>query len=368
MMKSEIDARRSKVCNLMQQAGVQNLLIGPGADFAYLSGLQLQQSDRLTLLVLQDDGTTRLLAPSLEQAAISRDSTPEDFSDVIFWDDAQDPFDLLGNVIKTRSSLAVNGQLWSRSLLRIQERLKPQQIATSDQMIGKARILKSAFEIAELTTAAEAIGAVHQQIPALLKIGRSEHEVADDIRNLMRETGHERAEFVIVAVGPGGAEPHHEPGAAAIQPGQPIVIDIGGPIKSGYFSDMTRMYCVGEPSVAALNAIQAVQAAQELAVQSVSPGVMASTIDKVARDALSKAGMAEYFIHRVGHGIGLEVHEPPWLGAKDDVELASGMVFSVEPGVYRPGEYGVRIEDIVLVTASGVSRLNQTPRDLKIIE
>ena len=195
-----------------------------------------------------------------------------------------------------------------------------------------------------------------------------EAEVGADIAAAIVEEGHALADFVIVGSGPNGASPHHSLSDRVIESGDVVVVDIGGPIPSGYNSDSTRTYAVGTPRDADVAATYAVlQEAQQAAVDAVRPGVTASSIDAAAREVIAAAGFGEFFIHRTGHGIGLDVHEEPYIVAGNDLLLEPGMAFSIEPGIYQPGRWGARIEDIVVVTADGVEPMNRRPHELVVL-
>jgi Xaa-Pro dipeptidase len=198
-----------------------------------------------------------------------------------------------------------------------------------------------------------------------LRPGRTEAEVGADIATAIVEEGHEAAEFVIVGSGPNGASPHHDVSDRVIQSGDVVVIDIGGPVPEGYNSDSTRTYVLGEPTEPDVRAVYGVlQRAQQTAVDMIRPGVTAEAVDMAARRIISDAGFGDNFIHRTGHGIGLDVHEEPYILEGNDLPLEPGMTFSVEPGIYLPGRWGARIEDIVVVTDHGVASLNNRPHDL----
>jgi Xaa-Pro aminopeptidase len=368
MIANEISHRRAAVCQKMSEAGVDWLALAPSADFTYLTGLLAKQATRLTLLLLSVDGSAHLVAPKVDSSTFDNGHLGDSAYELLTWPDSQDPYELISTIVPAQSALAVNGDLWARSVLNLQTKLEPREVSLSEKIVGPVRIVKSDYEVAELKKAAAAISLVHAAVPDILRPEMSEREVAAEITSRMIAAGHDQAEFVIVASGPRGAEPHHDPSDEQIGRNQLVVVDIGGPMASGYFSDMTRMYSIGEPSQRALDVTRSVKEAQELAVQAVKPGVKASHVDQVARQHLVEAGLGEWFIHRVGHGIGLEVHEPPWLGAKDDLTLTPGMTFSVEPGAYLPHQFGVRIEDIVLVTPDGVQRLNTARHELVIVE
>jgi Xaa-Pro aminopeptidase len=173
-------------------------------------------------------------------------------------------------------------------------------------------------------------------------------------------------EFTLVGSGPNGANPHHEFGERVIEEGDMVVLDFGG-IVDGYSSDTTRTVHVGEPTDEERKVHEIVQRAQQAGFEAVRPGVACQEIDRAARRVISDAGYGERFIHRTGHGIGLTAHEPPYLVEGEELPLEAGMCFSIEPGIYLPGEFGVRIEDIVAVTEDGGRRLNTTPRELTIV-
>ena len=182
----------------------------------------------------------------------------------------------------------------------------------------------------------------------------------------MVRNGHTSADFTIVASGPNSASPHHEPTGRTILPRDAVVLDFGGEL-GGYFSDTTRTVVVGEPPRGFEAVYDIVRSAQEAAFRAVVPGALAQDIDRVARRIIDDAGYGERFVHRTGHGIGLEVHEPPYLVEGSDWELEAGTTFSIEPGVYLEGAFGVRIEDIVVVTDDGAERLNRSTHDLQVV-
>jgi Xaa-Pro aminopeptidase len=196
--------------------------------------------------------------------------------------------------------------------------------------------------------------------------GRRELDVAADLAESLRAHGHETVEFTIVGSGPNGASPHHEAGEREIRPGDAVVLDFGGRM-AGYCSDITRTVVVGEPEPELVRVHGIVRAAQQAGVEAVAPGVPCEAVDAAARAVIEEAGFGEAFMHRTGHGIGLDVHEPPYIVAGNRTPLEPGMTFSVEPGIYLAGRFGVRIEDIVAVTRDGVERLNEAPRELATV-
>lgn len=208
---------------------------------------------------------------------------------------------------------------------------------------------------------------MHARVPEFLVPGRTEAEVAADIEKAIVAEGHSEAAFIIVGSGPHGADPHHEHSDRELRAGDVVVVDIGGPYEPGYNSDSTRTYSLGEPSAEVAQHYSVLQRAQRVAVETVRPGVTAEQVDAAAREVLVEAGLGEYFVHRTGHGIGLSVHEEPYIVAGNDLPLRPGMAFSVEPGIYFPGKWGARIEDIVVVTDDGAEPLNQRPHELLVV-
>jgi Xaa-Pro aminopeptidase len=201
-----------------------------------------------------------------------------------------------------------------------------------------------------------------------LRAGRTEREVGRDIAEAILAEGHVTVDFVIVGSGPNGASPHHELSDRVIEPGDPVVVDIGGTTHAGYCSDETRVYAVGEPPAEFREYYDVLQEAQQAAVDAVRPGVTAEAIDVAARSVIEDAGYGEHFVHRTGHGIGLETHEEPYIVSGNTLRLEPGMAFSIEPGIYVAGSHGARIEDIVICTEDGVESLNKRPHDLVVLE
>ena len=234
-------------------------------------------------------------------------------------------------------------------------------------IMASLRMRKDLAEIDALRKAGAAIDRVHARVPDFLAPGRTEADVAADITEAIVAEGHSEVAFVIVGSGPNGADPHHECSDRVLQAGDVVVVDIGGPVEPGYNSDSTRTYSLGEPSPEIAARYAVLQRAQAAAVAAVRPGVTAQQIDAAARDVLVDAGLGEYFVHRTGHGIGLSVHEEPYIVAGNDLPLTEGMAFSVEPGIYFPGHWGARIEDIVIVTADGALAVNTRPHELAVV-
>jgi len=234
-------------------------------------------------------------------------------------------------------------------------------------ILGPLRIRKDAEEIASLIAAGAAIDSVHEQVSEILLPGLTERQVGREIHDAILEAGHATVDFVIVASGPNAASPHHDVSDRVIREGDAIVVDIGGTMPDGYCSDSTRTYALGEPDPDFLWMYAVLHEAQRAAVESVHPGMTCEAVDAVARTLLTEAGIGDLFIHRIGHGIGLQSHEEPYLVAGNALALEPGMAFSIEPGFYLEGRFGARIEDIVICTDDGVQSVNHRPHHLQII-
>jgi Xaa-Pro aminopeptidase len=344
------------------------LLLGPSADLAYLTGYRPPALERLTMLVLPAAGDARLVVPALE-APLARDHLGELEIEVAAWAETDDPVALVSDALAAagaaRGRLGVGDQLWASFLLRLQDALPGAGFGPASAVTRQLRMRKDPEEVEALARVAAAIDSVVEGLSGLRWAGRSEQALARDIEQAIRDT-HDECCFVIVASGPNAASPHHVPTGRVIGPGDPVVVDIGGRLD-GYCSDTTRTLVVGEPPPGFQELYALLHAAQLAGCAAVRPGVPASAVDAACRDPIAAAGHGELFLHRTGHGIGLEEHEDPYLVAGNDEPLEPGMAFSIEPGIYPRGHYGARIEDIVVCTDDGARRLNTTSRDLRIV-
>ncbi|MGH8932954.1 MAG: M24 family metallopeptidase [Egibacteraceae bacterium] len=348
----------------MAALGVDALLVGPGADLRYLVGYHALPLQRLTLLVARADGMHALFVHRLERLRAEESGAGSRVA-IHDFGETDDPFALVTRLLEgiaPDATLAAGDRLWATFLLALQE-VRPQaRWARASRVTRQLRMRKAPEEIAALRRAGSAIDRVHARVPGFLTPGRTEAEVGRDIADAILDEGHEEVNFVIVASGPNGASPHHETGSRVLSPGDAVVVDIGGTLD-GYCSDCTRNYLVGAVAPEGYpEAHAALEAAQEAACQAIRPGVTAQSVDAAARDLLTEAGYGDAFIHRTGHGIGLDEQEEPYIVAGNDLALEPGMAFSVEPGVYLPGRFGIRIEDIVVVTPDGGERLNLIER------
>ncbi|MFC4947769.1 M24 family metallopeptidase [Pseudonocardia sp. GCM10023141] len=349
---------------------VELLLITPGTDLRYLIGAVGASHERLTCLVLPAAGhraPPALVVPKLEAPGLAHLPLAELGVEIVTWTDGEDPHLLVSDLAGGPTTVAVADEMPAVHAFGVRDTIPEATFGLAGPVLRELRMRKDAAEVAELRAAGAAIDRVHARMGEFLKAGRTEAQVGADIAAAIVEEGHTEAAFVIVGSGPNGASPHHELSDRVIGTGELVVIDIGGPLPSGYNSDCTRMYAIGEPDTAVLDAYAVLQGAQQRSVDSVRPGVTAEQVDAAAREPIAAAGLGERFIHRTGHGIGLDVHEEPYIVGGNSRTLEPGMAFSIEPGVYLAGRWGARIEDIVVVTADGCERLNNNTHDLVIL-
>lgn len=363
-MIEALNDRLTRARSEMRSARLDALLITPGAWLRYLTGYDALPLERLTCLVLPVDAPATLVVPGLEEPAAKASSAGGLDLTITSWGETDDPVALASDMIPSATRIGLDDHMWAEKVLRFRALMPDAEQALASAVLSEMRQVKDASEIAALRDAGAAIDHVHANLPAWLAAGRTEAEVGRDIADAIISEGHVRADFVIVASGPNGASPHHETNDRVIEAGDVVVVDIGGTTAAGYCSDETRTYVVGDTPPGFAEKYGALLRAQEAAVEHVRPGVAAESVDAVARDILTDAGLGEYFVHRLGHGIGLETHEDPYLVSGNGQRLRPGMAFSIEPGFYIPGQYGARIEDIVTVTDDGVERLNLRPREL----
>jgi Xaa-Pro aminopeptidase len=349
------------------EAGLDGLLITPGPDLVWLTGYRPTAiTERLTVLVLAPDREPTLLVPSLERPD-AEDAVGAPSLAIVDWADGEDPFARAADYLSPTATMGIADSAWAMHLLGLQDAVPGSSYRSLTQSLPMLRAVKDANEIARLAAAGAAADATYEQILGVRFAGRKETDVAADLARLLRDFGHEQVDFTVVGSGPNGANPHHEAGDRTIEVGDAIVLDFGG-LMDGYGSDTSRTVCVGEPSADVRAVHEIVRLAQQAGVEAVRPGVACQDIDRAARSVITDAGYGEQFIHRTGHGIGTTTHEPPYMIEGEEQPLVPGMCFSVEPGIYLAGQFGVRIEDIVTVTETGGLRLNNTERDLQIVQ
>jgi len=367
-----LQQRLGRATQAAEAAGVDALFVTPGADLRYLTGYEALPLERLTCLVLPARGEPVLVVPRLEHAAAEA-SGAGDVVKIATHEETDDAFALATGMARDAlggdpAMVGVADRMWAEHVLRFRAALPQAQQVTAGGVLRPLRLIKQPDEVDALRRAGAAIDRVHDRMGEWLRPGQTEAQVARDIADAIVEEGHATVNFTIVASGPNGASPHHHTSDRVIEAGDPVVVDIGGTMPDGYCSDCTRTYVAGgsvDPEFARYYDV--LLAAQIASCESVRPGVTAESVDAAARDVITDGGYGEYFLHRTGHGIGLEEHEEPWIVAGNSTVLAEGMAFSIEPGIYLAGRHGARIEDIVVVTSDGVERLDTGPRELRTL-
>jgi Xaa-Pro aminopeptidase len=357
--------------------GAAALLIGQGSDLRYLTGHLAHPMERLTMLVLPADGDAAIVVPRLEaMAAAASPAGSRGLAEIMPWDETDDPYGIVASRVTIAttegSRLLVDGGLWALHTLALQRALPGRAFGLASEVLRELRMIKSPEEIERLRAAAHAADRAFEQIAHGRLVGRTEADVSREIGERLVAEGHDVAAFAIVASGPNAASPHHVASDRVIQAGEPIVLDIGGTLD-GYCSDMTRTVWVtggdpaNEPTEAFRTIYELVRAANAAATTAVRAGAACEGVDEVARRIMREGGFGDAFIHRLGHGIGMDGHEDPYLVADSADTLSAGMAFSIEPGIYLDGRFGARIEDIVVCGSAGPDVLNEAPRELLVV-
>ena len=367
---SDLDAARrarwDQVRRRMADLGVDALLLSLGADLPWLTGYTAMPLERLTMLVLPADGAATLVVPRLEEPRV--EPRPELFS-IRAWDETDDPVAAVAALVGHRRSLAVSDRTWATFLLGLQASLPGARWQSASLVTGPLRAVKDAAEVAALRRAAAAADRVAEALVggAVALVGRTEAEVSRELGDRLLAEGHQAVNFAIVGSGPNSASPHHEPGPRPIGTGEAVVCDFGGTLD-GYCSDITRTVFTADPPSEFRDLYTVLEAAQAAAVDAACVGVPCEDVDGVARRTITEGGYGPFFVHRTGHGIGMEEHEEPYLVGGNCEPLAPGHAFSVEPGIYVPGRWGARLEDIVVATAAGPEALNTVEHGLAVVE
>jgi Xaa-Pro aminopeptidase len=356
----------------MAQSGVDALLLSVGPDLPWLIGYEAMPLERLTMLVVPADDRATLVIPAFEVARVVE--RPELFA-ISAWGETDDPIELVSRLSAGAGTIAIGDHTWSRFLVDLQHQKPETAWVRSSQVTARLRAVKEPDEVERLQAAASGVDRVAAALQAgdIALIGRTEVEVSAELSRRILAEGHAKVNFAIVASGPNAASPHHHASERVIGPSEVVLCDFGGTSaephgEPGYCSDITRCVYTGPPPAEFLEAYEALQQAQSQAVAAAAIGTPAEAVDKVARDRLAQAGLEQWFIHRLGHGIGVEAHEEPYLVAGNQLPLEAGNAFSVEPGFYIPDRWGARIEDIVVATESGPRALNQVSHDLIVVE
>jgi Xaa-Pro aminopeptidase len=361
-------SRIAKAQELMAQSGTELLALSLGSNMRYLSGFTDEPGERLLLLLIPQEGNPVFIVPELYADQVHQVSP---FEDVRVWNDADDPTVLVKRTIADlglrNPRVLADDTMWATFLLMLKEALPQADVGLASQVMVPLRSQKTLDEIEHMAQAGTIADEAFAEVLKLKVSGMRELELATVLEEAMKEKGAEKVAFeTLVASGSNGALPHYRAGHRRIVSGDAIILDYGCRLQ-GYCSDISRTIVCGEPSPEIRTVYETVARAQEKAVQAVKPGVEAQTIDRIAREEIRRAGYGAQFIHRTGHGIGLDVHEAPYIVEGNDVALQEGMTFSVEPGIYLPGKFGIRIEDIVAVTATGGKRFNDCPRALQVV-
>jgi Xaa-Pro aminopeptidase len=357
--------RLERAAEAAKRAALSALVVAPSADLLYLAGYDPPPLERLTCLVVRPGKSPVLVVPTLERP-LAENSGPSRLTEVVSWAETDDPYALVAKITGRGKRVACSDRMWAAHLLRLQQAIPGGSFTTASAVLGPLRSVKDPDELERLRRAARYADEVFRRLLNTPLESATERDVAQRLSELLLELGHDRVAFTIVGSGPNGASPHHEPGDRTIQARDAVVLDFGGR-SAGYFSDMSRTVAVREATSELVDVHGIVQEAQEQAFKTVGPGVPAQEVDRAARRVIEDAGYGELFVHRTGHGIGLEEHEPPYIVEGNEEQLRAGMCFSIEPGIYVPGRFGVRIEDIVTVTDDGATRLNHAPRGLDIV-
>ena len=363
--------RLGHVAAAVREAGLDVLLLTPGPDLRYVTGYDAKQLERLTCLAVPADHDPFLLVPALELKAAQASPAGALDLEILTWGETAHPFGMIASALGQPRTVGLSDRMWALHVLQFADAFPGARQHLASTVLSPLRMRKSPAEIAALLEAGQAIDRVHAAVPDWLKPGRTERQVGARIAEAILAEGHASVDFVIVGSGPNAASPHHELSDRVIEEGDVVVVDIGGTMASGYCSDCTRTYVMGHAPQEFTAYYDVLKRAQEAATLSVRPGVTAESVDRTAREIIADAGYGEWFIHRTGHGIGLESHEDPYIVEGNTIALDPGMAFSIEPGIY-PGPHGARIEDIVVcadpaVDGAGCLRMNNAPRDLVIV-
>lgn len=359
--------RLARVRAAMAESDVDVVLLSVGADLPWLCGYEAMPLERLTMLVVPIEREATLVVPALEAPRVVE--RPDVFT-LRAWGETEDPVEIVAGLARGATTAAIGDRTWARFLVELLDRLPTLRVRRASELLGVLRAVKDEAEVEALARAAAAADRVAAQLQRgdVPLVGRTEAEVSADLGRRLLAEGHHRVNFAIVAAGPNAASPHHEPGPTVIEPGQVVLCDFGGSMLDadgvGYCSDITRCVWLGDPPADFEELYDVLRSAQQSAVAAAAVGERCEHVDAVARDRIDAAGFGDRFIHRTGHGIGVEAHEDPYLVAGNAERLVAGHAFSVEPGIYVPGRWGARLEDIVVATTEGPRPLNEVSHDL----
>lgn len=352
----------------MQEKDLDAIMLFPSPNLHYMTGFKTSPGERLLIAIMPIEGEPFFVAPKLFESQIRKEAW---IKEMILWNDEENPYEILKKVLEDKnlsdSRVAVDDTMWADQLLHISNVLPKLSFTPLGELMNSLRLTKSEVEVDLIKKSGEIVDSVVEVMKETIKPGMTEIEVAALMEYEMRKNGSEGPSFeTIVGSGPNSAIPHYNAGERKINSGDFIVLDFGAMYK-GYCSDTTRTLCVGAPTDKMREVYNIVKEAQEIGVRTVKPGIKAKEVDNAVRSYIEERGYGEYFTHRTGHGLGLQVHEEPYISGISETVLETGMVFSIEPGIYIEDEFGVRIEDIVVVTKDGCERMNNTSRELTIV-
>ena len=365
---SALEARVARLRERMADADVEVLLVSPSADYRYLTGLVPPVPTRMTFLVIPHEGAVELVTPSLEAAGFETHTELQGLITPVPWSDGDDPAAIAAARVRahgTPKRVAVSDRTWARHLVPLGDRLDGTKIVAGGSLLGPVRAIKDASEIASLAEAARRVSQVTDQLPDIEWTGRTERDVAADIAARMRDAGHEEVSFTILASGPNSANPHGMPSDRVIIHGDVVQVDIGGKVDS-YSSDISRVVSIGEPGNEVREVYDVVSRAYEASLAAAQVGATGEAVDAAGRAVITDAGYGPNFLHRTGHGIGLDEHEEPFIIAGNTQPLVPGNVFSIEPGIYLPDRFGVRLENIVALEEDGPRELSRDDHEIVI--
>ena len=352
---------------LMSEQGVDVMLLSVGADLPYFCGYEAMPLERLTMLVVPADASATLVVPRMEAPRVTE---RPDIFEVRGWSDTADPVGIVADLVGSAEVAAVGDQTWARFLIDLSRRLPGVDWRRASEVTAPIRSVKGPDEIEMLRAAGSAVDRIAARLQGgdIELVGRTEAEVSAELGRQILAEGHHRMNFAIVAAGANAASPHHEPSDRVITADEVVLCDFGGTMVDadgvGYCSDITRCVYTGPPPAEFRRLYAVLQEAQAAGLAAAAAETPACDVDRAARSIIEAAGYGEYFVHRTGHGIGVEAHEEPYIGADNPVPLAAGNAFSVEPGIYVPGRWGARIEDIVVAAEAGPDPMNIVDHDL----
>lgn len=354
----QYQSRFERAAASLSAAGLDALLLTPGSDLFYLSGFEhTHAGERLLALVLRRDGSVDWIAPAMNVAQVEEHLLPG--QRLRPWKDAEGYLPALRETLGTAQRIAFDDEARSGFLLDLLSSAPNAHTQKASSVTRTLRLRKDAAELERMLSAGRTVDETIPEAVALCVPGRREVEIEEELRAALgRRAPESSVAFTIIASGPNSALPHHETGVRKLRAGDIVVLDFGTRLE-GYHSDITVTCSVGEPADGEVRKIyRTVWEAQQKALQAIRPGVPCEAVDRAAREHITAAGYGEFFLHRTGHGLGLQVHEPPYIVGGNAELLEEGMVFSIEPGIYLRDRFGVRLEVIASVTQDGVRLIN----------